>query len=388
MMNGWKARIAGPLVTALVLLVVAFSTGNVIFLTAAALLLICVLMGFFSVWQAVRTLSVETRLADRLVRRGEDVLLEISVRHQGLLPIAPLTVHLAATPDAPEAELTLRDMPGKRQRLQLPFHAAHIGVSRPGVKAVTVSDLFGLFSVTKAPEVAGSELIVVPTPFEVEALTFAPGDSGLETMARATEDVNNPADVRGYQPGDAMKKIHWKLSLRKRELMVRRFEEPVLPDALVLMDCSAPPKIGHEEAEADMRDALLETAASVMAQTMHTEHAARLPLPGEHPVELYKGMGMPMILENLARADFSETDRFERVLLLETRRMRRVGATVIISARLNSRMVDVMTRMRKMGPYVRFYFVTFTPDAESVLPLISKLQQGLVEVCYVTPVPA
>ena len=388
MKNGWKVKVAGPLATALVLLLAAFSTGNVIFLTAALLLVICVVLGLMSVWQAARTLSVETHLADRLVRRGEDVMLEITVRHQGILPIAPLTVHLAATPDAPEAELTLRDMPGKRQRLQLPFHASHIGVSRPGIKAVTVNDLFGMYSVTKAPEVEGSELIVVPTPFDVDELSFAPGDSGLETMARATEDVNNPADVRSYQPGDAMKKIHWKLSLRKQELMVRRFEEPVLPDALVLMDCSAPPKIGHEEAEADMRDALLETAASVMAQTMHTDHAARLPLPGAHPVELYKGMGMPIILENLARTDFSETDRFERILLLETRRMRRVGATVVISARLNSRMVDVMTRMRKMGPYVRFYFVTFTPDAESVLPLISKLQQGLVEVCYVTPVPA
>lgn len=388
MKYGWKARITGPLVTALVLFIAAFSTGNVIFLTAALLLVICVALAFVSVWLAARSLSVSTRLADRTVRRGEDVLLEITVRHQGILPIAPLTVHLAATPDAPEAELALQDMPGKRQRLQLPFHAAHIGVSRPGIKAVTVSDLFGMYSATKAPEVEGSELIVVPTPFDVDELIFAPGDSGLETMARATEDVNNPADVRGYQPGDAMKKIHWKLSLRKRELMIRRFEEPVLPDALVLMDCSAPPKIGHEEAEADMRDALLETAASVMAQTMHTDHAARLPLPGAHPVELYKGMGMPIILENLARADFSATDRFERILLLETRRMRRVGATVIISARLNSRMVDMMIRMRKMGPYVRFYFVTFTPDAESVLPLISKLQQGLVEVCYVTPVPA
>ncbi|MCH5288133.1 MAG: DUF58 domain-containing protein [Christensenellaceae bacterium] len=388
MKNGWKARIGGPLATALVLLLAAFSTGNVIFLTASLLLLVCLLLGFLSVWLATRSLSVSTRLADRLVHRGEDVLLEIIVRHQGILPIAPLVVHLAATPDTPEADLALRDLPGKRQRMQLPFHAAHIGVSRPGVKAVTVSDLFGLFSVTKKPEVEGSELIVVPTPFDVDELTFAPGDSGSETMARATEDVNNPADVRNYQPGDAMKKIHWKLSLRKRELMVRRFEEPVLPDALVLMDCSAPPKIGHEEAEADMRDALLETAASVMAQTLHTDHAARLPLQGEHPIELYKGMGLPMILENLARADFSEADRFERVLLLETRRMRKVGATVIISARLNSRMVDVMTRMRKMGPYVRFYFVTFTPDAEAVLPLISKLQQGLVEVCYVTPVPA
>ena len=383
-----KMKITGLLVTVLMLLLVAFSTGNVIFLTAAVLLVICAVMGFLSVWQAARTLSVSTHLTERTVRRGEDVLLEIIVRHQGILPIAPLVVHLAATPDASEAEMILRDMPGKRQRLQLPFHAAHIGVSRPGIKAVTVNDLFGMFSVTKAPEVESGELIVVPTPFEVDELTFAPGDSGLETMARATEDVNNPADVRGYQPGDAMKKIHWKLSLRKRELMVRRFEEPVLPDALVLMDCSEPPRVGHEEAEADMRDALLETAASVMAQTLRTEHEARLPLQGAHPIELYKGMGLPIILENLARADFSEADRFDRVLLMETRRMRRVGATVVISARLNSRMVDVMIRMRKLGPNVRFYFVSFTPDAETVLPLISKLQQGLVEVCYVTPVPA
>ena len=95
-----------------------------------------------------------------------------------------------------------------------------------------------------------------------------------------------------------------------------------------------------------------------------------------------------MILENLARVDFSETDRFERVLLLETRRMRRVGATVIIAARLNSHMVDMMIRMRRMGPWVRFYLVTFTPEDPKLLALISKLQQGLVEVCYVTPASA
>ena len=138
----------------------------------------------------------------------------------------------------------------------------------------------------------------------------------------------------------------------------------------------------------DVRDALLETAASVMSSQMATDHAVRLPLLGEHPVELDKAMGMPMILENLARVDFSETDRFERVLLLETRRMRKVGATVVISARLSSHMVDVMLRMRRMGPEMRLYLVTFTPDDPLVLPLISKLQQGEIEVCYVTPVPA
>lgn len=103
-------------------------------------------------------------------------------------------------------------------------------------------------------------------------------------------------------------------------------------------------------------------------------------------MEYEKGMGMPLLLENLARLDFSETDRFERVLLLETRRMRKVGVTVVIAARLNSRMVDVMIRMRKMGPYVRMYLVTFTPDDPLAAPLVSKLQQGGVEVRYVTPV--
>ena len=166
---------------------------------------------------------------------------------------------------------------------------------------------------------------------------------------------------------------------------MRRFEEPEMPDALVLMDCSRPPTWGHSEAEADVRDALLETAASVVAQQMTGDHAVRLPLLGSHPMECEKRMGMPAILDALARLDFSETDRFERVLLMETRRMRKVGSTIVVAARLNGHMVDAMIRMRKMGPYVRLYLVTFTPDDPLVVPMVSKLQQGDVEVRYVRP---
>lgn len=383
-----KMHLTWPTVVVLALLLAAFSTGSPIFLTAAVLIVLLVAFGFLGVWQAARTLEVHSDLSGRSVQRGESVMLTVTVKHRGIIPIAPMLLELYATQDTPETAVRLKDAPGRTQKLTLPFHAAHVGVSSPGVKSCTVEDLFGLFAITKQPKAAQSELLVLPLPFQVEQLTFAPGDSGLETMARATEDVTNPSDIRAYMPGDALKKIHWKLSARKRELVVRRFEEPVLPDALVLMDCSPPPFWGHPEAEADVRDSLLETAASVMNSQMATDHAVRLPLLGEHPVELDKAMGMPMILENLARVDFSETDKFERVLLLETRRMRKVGATVVISARLSSHMVDVMIRMRRMGPIVRLYLVTFTPDDPMVLPLISKLQQGQIEVCYVTPVPA
>ena len=171
-----------------------------------------------------------------------------------------------------------------------------------------------------------------------------------------------PSDIRDYRPGDPLKKVHWKLSLRKGELLVRKFDEPILKEVLVLMDCSRPPSWGHPEAEADLRDALLETAASVFANQQQTDLKTHLPLMGTHPVELEKEMGLPLAMESLARVDFSEPDRFERVLMLESRRLRKVGCLVVISARLNSEMVDIMTRMHHLGPAVRLYLVTFAPE--------------------------
>lgn len=381
-----RCRIILPVTVAAALTVAALSTGSAVFLSAALLVWALIAFGFLGVWWAARTLTITSLLTDATVQRGEDVSLEIGVKYGGLIPIAPLTVEITAGPDRPAQTLKLSGMPGSQQKLTLDFHAAHVGVTSPGVKRVVVSDLLGMFTVEKTPKIQGGELIVLPLPFDVGELTYAAGDSGTESMARASEDITSPADVRTYQQGDAMKKIHWKLSMRKQELMVRRFEAPVMPDALVLLDCSKPPRTSDENAQADLRDALLETAASVMYQNIQTDHPAKLPIHGDHPIELDKGMGMPVISEALARVDFSAPDKFDRMLMLEMRRMRKVGCTVVVSARLNSRMVDVMVAMRRMGPYLRLYLITFDPDDQTKLPMISKLQSAGIEVCYVTPV--
>lgn len=381
-----KCRIALPVTVAAALLVAALSTGSTVFLGASLLVWALIASGFLGVWWAARSLTITSLLTEATVQRGEDVALEIGVKCGSIIPLAPLSVEITAGPDRPAKTLKLDSMSRREQHLTMNFHAAHVGVTSPGVKRVVVSDLLGMFTVEKMPKAQGGELIVLPLPFDVGALTYAAGDSGAESMARAAEDITSPSDVRTYQQGDAMKKIHWKVSMRKQELMVRRFEAPVMPDALVLLDCSAPPKTEDDSACLDLQDALLETAASVMQQNIQTDHPAKMPIHGDHPMELDKGMGMPVILEALARVDFSAPDKFDRMLMLEMRRMRKVGCTVVVSARLNSGMVDVMTSMRRMGPYLRLYLITFDPNDETKLPLISKLQSAGIEVCYVTPV--
>jgi uncharacterized protein (DUF58 family) len=225
----------------------------------------------------------------------------------------------------------------------------------------------------------------MPRTFDVAPAAMAQGDPGSELMARANEDLSAPSDIRAYQQGDAMKKIHWKLSIRKRELIVRKFEEPLMQEVLILMDCSRPPFRGNPQAEADIRDALLETAASVFSAQMKTDHEIRMPLTGSRPAEADRSIGTTIAMKYLAGVDFSETDRFERVLQMESSRMNKVGFVAVVTARLNYAMVDIMIRIHRAGPNMRVYLVTYTPDDINVLPLISRLQQSEIEVASVTP---
>ena len=380
-----KLKLTLPLALFLTLLAVALCTGSQLFLLLSVMILLILAGAVLAVLWTAATLEVDGELSAKTVRRGENPVLTLRMRHRGMLPIAPLLLELSDPAGNRDREIRLKNMPHRLQSLRLPVHAAHVGVFSVGLQACTVEDLLGFVSRRVPLRQTSFELVVLPQTFGIDPLKLAPGDPGSELMARATEDLSAPSDTRSYQSGDAMKKIHWKLSLRKGDLMVRKFDEPILQDVLILMDCSRPPSWGHPQAEADLRDALLETAASVLTAQLATDHQVRLPLLGKHPVDVERSMGLPIALDYLSRVDFSETDRFERVLSMESRRLRKVGCVVVVAARLNIPMVDIMSRMHRSGPNIRLYLVTFAPEDESVLPLIARLKQSGIEVSYVTP---
>ena len=214
------------------------------------------------------------------------------------------------------------------------------------------------------------------------------GDDGAAALSRTQEDYNAPEDVRAYRPGDAMKRVHWKLSSRKQELWVRRFETPAPPDTLILLDCAAPlGGEGKNEGPESLRDALCETAVAVAKLQMADGSPVRLPLYGEKANEFASDNAgnLTLLQEMLAAQPFRGREDFSRVLNLELRRMRRTGATIIITTRLTAPIVEAVSRIRRMGPSARLYLVTYTPESPDYQPYVARLQHHLVEVCYVTP---
>ena len=292
-----KLKLTLPIAVFLTLLTVAICTGSQLFLLLSILILLILADAVIAVLWASATLEVEGALSGETVRRGDDVVLSLRVRHRGLIPVAPLLLELSDPVGNRDWDIRLKNMPYRLQSMKLPIHASHVGVFSVGLRACTVEDLLGLVQRRTEALKTSFELVVLPQTFEVEPLKLAPGDPGSELMSRATEDLNAPSDVRSYQPGDAMQKLHWKLSLRKRALIVRKFDEPILQDVLVLMDCSPPPSWGHTRAGADIRDAMLETAASILTSQTVTDHQIRMPLPGKHPVDVDKSMGLPIAMD-------------------------------------------------------------------------------------------
>ena len=114
------------------------------------------------------------------------------------------------------------------------------GRFRVGPLTVRLTDPFGLCELTRA--FTSSEPLVV-TP-RVQALPdvrlggewAGAGESLMRSVATSGED---DAATREYRLGDDLRRIHWRSTARRGELMVRREEQPWQSRAVILLDSRA-----------------------------------------------------------------------------------------------------------------------------------------------------
>ncbi len=136
------------------------------------------------------------------------------------------------------------------------------GVWSLGPLRVRTSDPFGL--VNRRQRVGASRIVtvvpaLVPVP-ELGTLPGAVGGTAQTASQRIGPGVDNLAPRR-YFPGDSTRRIHWRATAHRGDLMVRQEDEETSPDALVVLDLS-PVRWAARSAHADP---LFERAVSVTA---------------------------------------------------------------------------------------------------------------------------
>lgn len=366
-----------------VLLVTALSVGS-----AGAFLLGCaalLALGFalLSVVFAAATCRIaQSADCDRVSRRDQ-IAYTLSVRMLCPLPIAPLSLRFRL-PSGRETSFLLTSRLIGETVSENAFACPHVGVCNIGATHVTINDCFSLFSFTRRIRAPLVPVTVLPNPLEAECPAFSPGEGEHSAVQRAQSDRSTPVDTRAWQDGDELKRVHWKLSMRKQSLMVHTYETRQRPDALILLDCGMPDCDASSRAQAI--DTLTESTAGVVKALLEEAHPVRMPLCGKVERELtgQDAAALSGMLEALALEPFDTQVNFCRVLMLSARRMRRTGATVILSSRLTPRMADAIIALSRMGPRTQFTLVTPAKLTEQQEKLIHLLVSSGVNARHTT----
>lgn len=128
--------------------------------------------------------------------------------------------------------------PGARSVVNYTITPGMRGSYELGPLTVRTADPFGLaVSVQEFP--ITTELIVTPRIQPLSSLVL-PGGAGMSSGESQSHSVaisgNDDIAIREYRHGDDMRRVHWKASAHRGQLMVRREEQPWENNAAVLLD--------------------------------------------------------------------------------------------------------------------------------------------------------
>lgn len=199
--------------------------------------------------------------------KGAPYYITIQLQNRSILPISKIKIifkyrNLFFRTYQKEVLVTALD--GKREvSLSLCVHSDYCGICEYKVAKVLLYDYMGLWrfrkkgteelNVTILPNLTliDKSLIVENANVLVESDVFSSTKSG--------DDVSELFGIREYEQGDKMNRIHWKLSLKQDELMVKQYGLPINCAVAIMVDFVGLP---GEEAITFL-DAMMESLLSI-----------------------------------------------------------------------------------------------------------------------------
>lgn len=257
--RGW-----GVLAAAVICVLVAYGAGIQQLLYVGAFLLVLVIAAFVVVGVRRPRIAVTRTFSPHVIEAGSPTVVSLHVRNLSAsrssagrwtdaLPWQP-----GKTPEADFPRLAARGprfaTKGNMKELEYDLTPPQRGWYQIGPMSLTVGDPFG-FANSHAELGGTSSLVVTP---EVVALAETglslPAGDGEARMVqrRATGDADDSM-TREYRRGDALRRVHWRATARRGDLMVRQEEQRSLPQARVIVDTL---RAGYHDIDTDaFRDA-------------------------------------------------------------------------------------------------------------------------------------
>ncbi len=237
------------------------------------------ILSFLLLLLGYASINVTQKVNTHILYKGDSVRVTFNARCRFALSFAYLDLRVERAGDEKirlhRADTILCASFGMPASVRLDVECPYRGVYNVGAKTVRMHDMLGLFTLFKRIDTC--QVTVYPRVSPIVGLTI---DNRLVSQASITKNALKKDDmlvshVRPYQSTDRPKTIHWKLSSKMNELMVKNYEPLKEVGMVVMLDMQHKDDLPRMT-RIDNEDKIIECGLSVVANCLSDMLTARV----------------------------------------------------------------------------------------------------------------
>lgn len=213
---------------ALVLLVISLSLPLVMFVSTF-------ITKFF--------LHADFALSDDTASKNENFPVQLCISNRSIFPLGKAEAYIeyynVFNNQITPLELHMPVPARNSQRVTFKLNSKFCGIIKIRCAYIKIYDPLRIFCFKTCRNIS-TEIAVMPDNHDISGLTICTGHVNEESDSFSEhtpgDDPSEVFDLRDYVPGDKLNRIHWKLSSKKDNLIVKEYSLPTDVSSMILLD--------------------------------------------------------------------------------------------------------------------------------------------------------
>ncbi len=269
---------------ALVLLIVFIALPVIMFITALIL---------------KHSIKAELTVKDTAVPKNQPFPVQLCITNKSFIPVGKAEAHIeyynVFSNQISSFYLDLPIQPRNLQRVTFQLSSKFCGIIKIRTVNIKIYDPMRLFGFKTGKNIR-TETAIMPENNEISGIVSATDrineESSVFSENNPGDDPSEIFDLREYNPGDRLNRIHWKLSSKKNDFIVKEYSLPVDAPSVVFLNLKC-----YEDSAYTLPvfDTIIETFLSVSQLMIDNERY--------HTVIFYSGRQKQFVKKNISSTD-------------------------------------------------------------------------------------
>ena len=290
---------------------------------------------------------------------------------------------IGMNPVCPEYSLSqdIYLVPFSQKTFKFKFDCKYRGIYKMGIKTLEIRDFFGMFKLTRKVEDM-TDIIVFPKIIHLDKFHVISNYNTESNISKKNifEDMSTVSNVREYRMGDSLKKIHWKLTSKMQDFMIKDYNNTSDINCVLLMDAEAMPYT-HKDSVV-IEDKVIECAVSVIHYFLSKWIKVKLLYCSDkiNELEMDSPAEFKQVYSLLAGLNFSGKTGIDKMVELYSVMNITQTSIIVLTSNISYDLYDVVYKTKKNGQDISIIYVspenligTKNIDVENIMSSLSSI---------------